>query len=182
MRCLTVLLDPGRLKRGVGPNRQLGPPLRAGRDYTLVIGTGMTDRLGHALPEAFRKRFTARDAVRRPIDVAHWLLEAPVARTLEPLAVVFPVALDWGMLAHSIWVETGDGRPVKGRGAPGRREKCWSFTPAAPWTPGDYRMVVAPDLEDVCGNDVLAPFDRDMRQDAESTLTIPAPSIPFHLP
>ena len=30
MRHLTILLDPGRLKRGVGPNRELGPPLKGG--------------------------------------------------------------------------------------------------------------------------------------------------------
>ena len=43
MRHLTVLLDPGRLKRGVGPNRELGPPLKAGRKYTLAIAPGMID-------------------------------------------------------------------------------------------------------------------------------------------
>src|ERR1700741_2432210 len=38
MQHLTVLLDPGRLKRWVGPNRELGPPLKAGQAYTLAVG------------------------------------------------------------------------------------------------------------------------------------------------
>ena len=44
MRCLTILLDPGRLKRGVGPNRELGPPLKVGQEYTLGNRLG-DDRL-----------------------------------------------------------------------------------------------------------------------------------------
>jgi hypothetical protein len=180
MRCLTVLLDPGRLKRGVGPNRQLGPPLRTGRGYTLVIGTGMTDRRGQPLSEAFCKRFSATDAVRQPIDVKQWLLAVPLAGTVEPLEIIFSGALDWGMLAHSIRVDTGDGRPVDGRSAAGRHEKRWSFTPATRWAPGDYRVVVAPDLEDACGNDVSAPFDRDLRWD-ESAHRATTRSISFRV-
>ena len=37
MRQLTILLDPGRLKRGVGPNRELGPRSRAHRGTEMVI-------------------------------------------------------------------------------------------------------------------------------------------------
>ena len=54
---LTVLLDPGRLKRWVGPNLELGPPLKAGQKYTLEIGSGMTDLYGRPLREPFRKDF-----------------------------------------------------------------------------------------------------------------------------
>jgi hypothetical protein len=49
MKCLTVLLDPGRLKRGVGPNRELGPPLKAGQVYTLAVGAGILDLSGRGL-------------------------------------------------------------------------------------------------------------------------------------
>ncbi|MEE8257232.1 MAG: hypothetical protein V3R60_05015, partial [Acidobacteriota bacterium] len=34
---LTLLFDPGRVKRDLKPNREVGPPLRQDRDYTLVI-------------------------------------------------------------------------------------------------------------------------------------------------
>src|SRR5215469_1290949 len=59
MRYLTILLDPGRLKRGVGPNRELGPPLKAGLGYMLVIGSGMIDASGQSLGKSFCKGFRA---------------------------------------------------------------------------------------------------------------------------
>jgi len=64
MRHLTILLDPGRLKRGVGPNRELGPPLETGQVYTLAVGAGMIDSSGSRLSGTFCKRFRVTDAVR----------------------------------------------------------------------------------------------------------------------
>ena len=34
---LTLLFHPGRVKRGVGPNEALGPPLRSGETFRLVV-------------------------------------------------------------------------------------------------------------------------------------------------
>ncbi len=64
MRVLTILLDPGRLKRGVGPNRALGPPLGLGLVYTLVVGAGMTDLSGQQLDQPVYKHFRVIKAVR----------------------------------------------------------------------------------------------------------------------
>ena len=55
MERLTVLLDPGRIKRGVGPNLELGPPLQQGDRYTLVIGAHMIDAMGNPLRGSFTK-------------------------------------------------------------------------------------------------------------------------------
>jgi hypothetical protein len=49
MQHLTILVDPGRLKRGVGPNRELGPPLKVGDEYALVAGSGLVDLSGEPL-------------------------------------------------------------------------------------------------------------------------------------
>ena len=54
---LTVLLHPGRIKRGVAPGERLGPPLRAGRSYRLVVDASMPDAAGRPLGRAFEKRF-----------------------------------------------------------------------------------------------------------------------------
>ena len=60
MTCLTILLDPGRLKRGVDPNRMLAPPLSAGQRYTLTVGPGMIDMHGRRLCEGLAKSFSCR--------------------------------------------------------------------------------------------------------------------------
>jgi hypothetical protein len=167
MRCLTVLLDPGRIKRGAGPNRRLGPPLKAGHEYTLIVGAGMTDRLGQHLPETFSKRFRATEAVRKAIEIDEWRVLAPVSGTVEPLQLIFPAALDRGMLDYSIRVVNRQSQPLFGHHEIGRDEKQWSFMPASPWTVGEYRVVVSSELEDVCGNDLFGPFDRDVSLSAE---------------
>jgi hypothetical protein len=180
MRCLTVLLDPGRLKRGVGPNSELGPPLKAGHEYTLVVGAGMTDRSGQHLPAAFSKRFRAIEAVREAIHINEWRVLPPGPGTVDPLRLIFPTALDWGVLDNSIRVVNCLGQPLSGHRQLGREERQWTFTPASPWTVGDYRVVASSELEDVCGNDLFGAFDRDIRLDAQPAHLHPqTQSIPF---
>ena len=98
MQVLTVLLDPGRLKRGVGPHRALGPPLAAGGRYVLRVGAGMTDRQGRALGEGAGKRFIVSEAVRQPVAIEAWSLTAPASGGLEALSITFPRALDWALV------------------------------------------------------------------------------------
>src|SRR6516165_1553519 len=81
MTCLTVLLDPGRLKRGVGPNQVLGPPLRSGQRYTLAIAPGMIDTDGCPLREGFSKSFRVSHPVREPIAFERWELRVPATGT-----------------------------------------------------------------------------------------------------
>ena len=79
MRHLTILLDPGRLKRGVGPNRELGPPLKEGHEYTLAVGSGMVDLSGRPLRESFYKAFRVTEAVRERIAVEQWRIVRNIA-------------------------------------------------------------------------------------------------------
>ncbi len=164
MRHLTILLDPGRLKRGVGPNRELGPPLKTGLDYTLVVGSGMRDVSGRSLSKRFYKTFCVAEPVREPIEVNQWVVVAPGGDTRHPLVLVFPRPLDWALLLHTITVASEGGRTIPGRIAIDQCEKRWSFTPSSPWVAGLYKMQVESTLEDVCGNTVAGPFDRPLSQ------------------
>ncbi|QBR04291.1 hypothetical protein [Paraburkholderia pallida] len=179
MRCLTVLLDPGRLKRWVGPNRELGPPLRAGQRYVLAIGSGMVDLSGRLLRQNFYKPFVAGEAVREPIEVAHWKVLSPVGKSREPLTILFPRPLDWALLRHAIVVDSDCESLIPGRISVDRGERRWRYTPASPWAGGWYSVRVAPDLEDVCGNSLLAAFDRPLRTGSSVTVETTNCMIPF---
>jgi hypothetical protein len=85
MRHLTILLDPGRLKRGVGPNKALGPPLKAGLRYTVAVGSGMLDSSGRPLRASFSKPFRVTEAVREAIAVEGWQVFSPKPESREPL-------------------------------------------------------------------------------------------------
>jgi hypothetical protein len=181
MQLLTVLLDPGRLKRWVGPNRELGPPLSAGLDYTLVVASGMRAASGRPLAKSFYKAFHVTEPVRETVQVDRWAMHPPPVNTRRPLVLLFPRPLDWALLCHVITVESEGGRPVPGRITIDRYETRWRFTPALPWAAGSYRVHVTSELEDVCGNNLLAPFDRPLRSRGDLSSETPTQSLSFRI-
>jgi hypothetical protein len=160
MRHLTILLDPGRLKRGVGPNKALGPPLKAGLRYTVAVGSGMLDSSGRPLRASFSKPFRVTEAVREAIAVEGWQVFSPKPESREPLELLFPRALDWALLWHCVNVITEADESIQGGIAIDQGERRWRFTPNSAWISGRYRIRVKSGLEDVCGNDLQGAFDR----------------------
>jgi hypothetical protein len=161
---LTVLLDPGRLKRWVGPNIALGTPLKAGQTYTLEIGSGVIDRYGRPLRGRFRKHFLVGDPLREHISVDSWELVPPVTGTRQALVLLFKRPLDWALLFRMVTIKSADGAAITGQVVIDQCEKRWNFTPASPWIAGTYHISVASGLEDVCGNSIRGPFDRSIRK------------------
>jgi hypothetical protein len=182
MRYLTILLDPGRLKRGVGPNRKLGPPLKSGQVYTLRVGVGMTDLFDNQLAKTVYKRFRVTDPVREPIPVEQWQIVPPETSSHQPLVLIFPRPLDWALLSQSIAIVSTDEQPVEGRIVVDQSERRWSFTPTSSWSSsGNYHVHIAPSLEDVCGNSVFAAFDRPLRPGSNLAYEVANRSISFQL-
>jgi hypothetical protein len=169
MRCLTVLLDPGRLKRGAGPNVALGPPLRAGQEYTLEIGSGMIDINGRPLRERFRKHFIAGDPVRERISAEYWKILPPVTDSREALVLTFSEPLDWALLLQTITIRSTD------------CERRWNFKPSTPWKAGKYHISVGSSLEDVCGNNLTGAFDRPLLNGPNAITDGSACSLTFEL-
>jgi hypothetical protein len=181
MRHLTVLLDPGRLKRWVGPNIELGPPLKAGQSYTLEIGSGMVDLHGRPLRERFRKRFVVGDPVREEILVESWEFLPPVTGSRQPLVLMFKRPLDWALLLHTITIGSEEESAVAGHVVVDQSERRWSFTPTSPWTAGMYHVCVGAGLEDVCGNSIEGAFDRPFRKNHHPVTQTNSSSLIFEL-
>jgi hypothetical protein len=181
MRNLTVLLDPGRLKRWVGPNVELGPPLKVGRAYRLEIGSGMIDLYGRSLRERFRKHFVVGDPIREHISVEDWKILSPATGCQQPLLLMFPAPLDWALLLQTIAIESADGLVIDGRVVVDRHERQWSFTPTSPWATGVYHIRVGSGLEDVCGNNITGAFDRSLRKGPNLVTRINSSSLIFQL-
>jgi hypothetical protein len=180
MTCLTILLDPGRLKRGVGPNRALGPPLKVGELYTLAIGARMIDSDGRLLREPVLKAFCVTEAIREPIAIEQWKIRSPARNSSQPFELMFPRSLDWALLQHSIAIESEDGHSVNGRVLIDPSERQWSFIPRSPWAAGCYYARVTSDLEDVCGNNLRGAFDRPLQSASDLAGEESPSSIRFH--
>lgn len=73
---LTLLLHPGRIKQGVGPNMTEGDILRAGNVYTLKIDARWKGASGEPLKDSFSRSINASNTLRKAINVNLWALKA----------------------------------------------------------------------------------------------------------
>lgn len=157
---LTLLFHPGRIKRGVAPGERLGPPLRAGGTYRLVVDAAMRDASGRPLGRNFEWRIHATAADRESPRAAGLRVTAP-GDGAAPLVVELPEPLDEALLHRLIWVEDAFGRAVAGASAVTDGETRWSFRPERDWPPGRYGLRVHQALEDRAGNRFDRVFDRE---------------------
>jgi len=156
-RRLTVLFDPGRVKRGLVPHNEVGAPLVAGRRYRLVVEADWRDARNMPLREVFSKEFTAVAAVRAGLDPQSWKITAPRAGSRDPVVVDFPRPLDAGLLVSCLTVAN-----VAGEGRSERDQSRWVFVPDAPWAAAEQQLLIGAALEDVAGNRLGRAFDVDL--------------------
>jgi hypothetical protein len=166
-RRVTLLFDPGRVKRGVRTNLESGAPLTAGHRYRLVVDAEWTDGRGAALASGWDRPFIATTADRSSPDPARWSLTVPRGGTREGLAIAFHETLDHALATRMIAVYQA-GTRVEGLVTIGPRDASWTFTPNEPWRVGAYELVVDARLEDVAGNSVARVFDADRASGAAS--------------
>ncbi len=178
---LTVLFDPGRIKRGLVPLSESGPNLEEGQRYTLFIGHDWPDAMGTPLAADFTKQFRVAAAERTPVDPAQWRISPPTPGTADALIVDFPRPLDYALLQHTIAIDSLHSGGVKGKVEVARGETQWRFTPETPWQPGEYRLTVNTMLEDLAGNRVGRAFDVDLFQEVTAQIQRETVSIPFRI-
>ncbi|SEL81976.1 hypothetical protein SAMN05216359_11831 [Roseateles sp. YR242] len=152
-RRITVLMDPGRVKRGVGPNLDAGRALTPGRRVSLrVADAGLRG-------PAVVKQWEVSAANERPLDVAAWTLHAPRAHSQGTLVLNLHAPIS-STAEALIAVVDGDGRRIPGRGILAGDDAVWRFTPSQPWKSAPYAVVTHPDLEDAAGNRACAAFEQ----------------------
>jgi hypothetical protein len=156
---LTLLIDPGRIKRGLKPREDVGPVLEAGQSYTLVVDARWKDATGEQLQAGFRKSFAVEQPVEVGIDTAAWKIESPAAGSKQPLVVKFPRPLDHALLHKTMSVLNAAGKAVVGEIAVTDQERQWKFTPAESWGSGAYGLEVDEVLEDPVGNRIGRAFE-----------------------
>ena len=164
----TVFFDPGRVKRGILPNRQMGRALEAGRRYTLVVKREWRDGHGLPLKQEFTREFRVTPAIERPLTMTAWKVSIPKAGTREPVAVTFPDPLDHGLLSRALGVAR-EGKPVAGDVTIEPGETRWLFTPRDPWPVGEHQIVALAFLEDLAGNRIGRAFEVDNFERTDAT-------------
>jgi hypothetical protein len=178
----TLLFDPGRIKRGLKPREEVGPVLEQGKSYTLVVNRGWPSARGVPLPGEVRRAFRVGPPDETSPDPKTWKVRPPAAGTLNRLTVMFPEPLDHALARRLISVLDPQGRVVAGEVAILEHETLWSMSPRGEgWKPGEYRLEVGADLEDLAGNSVARPFEVDLVGPISSRVESSTVRVPFRI-
>jgi hypothetical protein len=177
---LTILFDPGRIKRGLTDNMVEGPPLVPGRTVTIEVSSAWRDADGAPLAERFVRTIHVAEALRAALDPKRWQVTSPNS-TRGDLVIAFDRPLDHALAERAIGVQR-NGAPVAGKVSLEANDTRWRFTPARPWSKGAHFIVVDGILEDVAGNRPGKLFDVDTADKTQSTSATPSTAIPFTAP
>ncbi len=159
----TLWLDPGRIKRDLRPNQLYGNPLTKGKKYELEVDALWKDQKGQALKGKFTKIFVAGTRDENLPSPERWSTHA----STNKITVEFNEPLDLLLINHSftLWkneelipIQT---KPISNVGV--------ELIPNKKIVPGVYTIKIDPKLEDLAGNNLLRPFDRDVLQAAPLT-------------
>jgi hypothetical protein len=177
---LTLLLHPGRVKRGVAPGQKMGPPLSRGGPYRLVVDGAMTDAAGVPLGRSHEHAFDAGEADRASPREDELRVEAP--SSLEgPVTLHLPEPLDHGLLQRWVWVEDARGEGMDGEAHVTEAETRWTFVPHRAWSPGQYAVRLRAAVEDRAGNRFDRLFDRATVTAATAEAVAHVLRVPFEV-
>ena len=177
---LTVLMEPGRIKRGLGTDPSHEPALVVGRTYSLVVT---------AFGQMARHTFRVNDPVLEAVDETRWRLVAPTVGSLDPAVVHFDRVMDDALCEDEIRVLSPSGEVVQKRVSLAPDGTVARLIPSHPWGYGEHRLVVSERLEDVCGNRLDEALDHDLgaggppragmiKFTTRSVIALPPPPIP----
>ncbi len=166
-KVLTLWLDPGRIKRGLVLNRQLGNPLKTKDKYTLVVSPGWKDSKGFKLTKPYTKQFVAGPRDNEVPDINKWKFDVPVAGSKSTLMIELNKPLDHFLLLECLIVLDAKGKAVNGYVSAGYNDRELQFSPHEAWTAQRYTLRVNAKLEDLAGNNLNRVFDRDITKEVK---------------
>ncbi len=181
MTRLTLIIDPGRIKRGVLPLEEIGPALEVGKSYTLVIGREWRDGSGNPLKESFQKAFKVTAPDREPPDPARWKIQAPQSGARDALEIIFPESMEHALAQRLIRVSGETGEILQGKVSLEDQERRWRFTPDTVWRNGRYQLIIQTTLEDLAGNNIGKPFEVDLFEGVERRLSTTSVKLSFEI-
>lgn len=150
---LTILFDPGRIKRGVSTNLLRGPALSEGNRYKLHISSGWQDAYGQQLL-AMTKELEIVNAYRNHLSINDWAIDKPQRNSYDPLTIHFDRILDHAIFQSMIELVDAEEKPIAGHWEISEKERLIQFMPKIKWIKGIYQIIIDSRLEDVTGNNL----------------------------
>jgi len=77
---------------------------------------------------------------------------------------------DHALLKQFIRIRNADGQLVDGTITLAQAESLWLFNPSIPWKRGTYSVQIDATLEDVAGNNLNGPLDRNLKISSQTEI------------
>jgi hypothetical protein len=166
---LTLWLDPGRIKRDLQPNKEIGLPLELGATYQIINKSGWRDAEGDSLFNRYLKEFYvgSRDSISPNPDT--WTIHLPKAGSKQKLKIDLHEPLDYMLLKNAIRVFDNTGKVVNAVIEIEAGETIVYFIPSIEWSAGNYTLEIESRLEDLAGNNLNRLFDKDLTKKTNTT-------------
>ncbi|MEB2774213.1 Ig-like domain-containing protein [Algoriphagus sp. D3-2-R+10] len=167
---LTVWLDPGRIKRDLIPNLEMGAPLTNSEKYKLIVSSEWKGLNGGILDQTYTKDFfvTVRDSISP--DPSDWILDIPIPGSKSALHINFNQSLDYSLLGDVFKIKYLESEKISGIWQIGIEEKSIAFTPTNEWQKGNYTLEIESRLEDLAGNNLSRLFETDLENPVTSKI------------
>ncbi len=159
---LTVLFDPGRIKRGVSTNVIEGSSLENGRRYHLKISGEWKDVYEQSLVKKAMKEIRVVEPYRKKINIEEWAVSEPRFDSLDKLIIDFDRIIDHTLIQSMMQVKDGAENLVEGYWETLSSEQQVQFVPKNKWQQGSYKIVFDTRLEDVAGNNLQNLLDHNI--------------------
>lgn len=175
---LTMLLHPGRIKRGLIAQAHLGLALIPKQHYRLRISGALASIDGVALGSDETISFSVGAPVESAIEPFSWEFLQPQAGQITPLRIETGRPLDALGVLSGMRIETISGHRLAATFS--TEGETVIARPLLAWPNEPIRIVACDRLEDVCGNRVASSFEQSIfREQCSAGLALPyAPSTP----
>jgi hypothetical protein len=171
---LTVLIHPGRIKRGILFNLKYGMAFNEGKTYQLKVDRNIKDYRGVELQADMTKSFTISSPSYKKLQLERWQLNKPKVSSLQSLTIYTDHLIDPVLAKKMITIINSENdTEVEGEYIVDSINKQIKFSPSIHWREGSYQLLVDPALEDISGNNFKRTFDRDtLEQTIEEVQTV----------
>ena len=138
---LTLWIDPGRIKRDLIRNKNLGIPLKKGNNYSIMVSQEWQAKNGEKLSYDFRKFFYVSKRDESIPNTSQWVVTSPKQGGTKSLTIEFPESMDYRTTLEGFKIYKGD-QEIKGKTSLRYHETKWVFIPEQPWLMGNYQIKI----------------------------------------
>jgi hypothetical protein len=167
---LTIWIEPGRIKRGLGPNMELGPVLKKKNRYSLFISRRFRDENGIELDQNYTKNFVVGAADREKLNINEILFNYYTYDEFDYISVKFEEPVDFASSISNLKVTDSNKQVIAGDWQLTERDKEAIFRPHHKLEVGHYEVLLNSVIEDLAGNNFNRNFDQEISKNIEKVL------------